>query len=100
MGVSLSCRCRSRARLSPALDGVEAMNYMRHLMREARAMRLRMHYVITRGGEASKCVPAFAESLFIMWRQTLDARVVKRDFSANDQKLPKGAALGTQTRME
>jgi aminobenzoyl-glutamate utilization protein B len=66
-----------------ALDAVEAMNFMVNLMREHVPMETRMHYVITRGGEAPNVVPAFAESYHY--------RMVKA---------AEGAALGTQTRME
>jgi aminobenzoyl-glutamate utilization protein B len=44
-----------------ALDGVEAMNHMVNMMREHVPDSTRMHYVITRGGEAPNVVPAFAE---------------------------------------
>ena len=47
-----------------ALDGVEAMNYMVNLMREHVPMETRIHYVITRGGEAPNVVPAFAEVFY------------------------------------
>lgn len=44
-----------------ALDGVEAMNYMVNLMREHVPQEIRIHYVITKGGEAPNVVPDFAE---------------------------------------
>jgi aminobenzoyl-glutamate utilization protein B len=44
-----------------ALDGVEAMNMMVNMMREHIPMESRIHYVITRGGEAPNVVPAYAE---------------------------------------
>ena len=44
-----------------ALDAVEAMNYMTNLMREHMDTSSRIHYVITRGGEAPNVVPDFAE---------------------------------------
>lgn len=44
-----------------ALDGVEAMNYMVNLMREHVPEQTRIHYVITRGGEAPNVVPDYAE---------------------------------------
>jgi aminobenzoyl-glutamate utilization protein B len=80
-----------------ALDGVEAMNYMVNLMREHVPMETRMHYVITRGGEAPNVVPAFAESYHYVRHP--DARVVKEIFQRMI-KTAEGAALGTQTRME
>ena len=80
-----------------ALDAVEAMNYMVNLMREHVPMETRMHYVITRGGEAPNVVPAFAESYHYVRHP--NAQVVK-DIFARMVKAAEGAALGTQTRME
>ncbi len=80
-----------------ALDAVEAMNYMVNLMREHVTQETRIHYVITRGGEAPNVVPAFAEVYYY-------ARHPKRDElkSVWDRivKAAEGAALGTDTRME
>ena len=47
-----------------ALDGVEAMNYMANLMREHIPQESRIHYVITRGGNAPNVVPDFAEVFY------------------------------------
>ena len=80
-----------------ALDGVESMNFMVNLMREHVPMETRMHYVITRGGEAPNVVPAFAESYHYVRHP--DAIVVKEIFARMVQAA-EGAALGTQTRME
>lgn len=80
-----------------ALDAVESMNFMVNLMREHVPMETRMHYVITRGGEAPNVVPAFAESYHYVRHP--DAIVVKEIF-ARMVKTAEGAALGTQTRME
>lgn len=80
-----------------ALDAVESMNFMVNLMREHVPMETRMHYVITRGGEAPNVVPAFAESYHYVRHP--DALVVKEIF-ARMVKAAEGAAMGTQTRME
>lgn len=80
-----------------ALDAVEAMNFMVNLMREHVPMETRMHYVITRGGEAPNVVPAFAESYHYVRHP--NAQVVK-DIFDRMVKAAEGAALGTQTRME
>lgn len=80
-----------------ALDAVEAMNFMVNLMREHVPMETRMHYVITRGGEAPNVVPAFAESYHYVRHP--NALVVEEIF-ARMVKAAEGAALGTQTRME
>lgn len=80
-----------------ALDGVEAMNFMVNLMREHVPQETRMHYVITRGGEAPNVVPAFAESYHYVRHP--DVAVVKSIFERM-VKAAEGAALGTQTTME
>jgi aminobenzoyl-glutamate utilization protein B len=80
-----------------ALDAVEAMNFMVNLMREHVPMETRMHYVITRGGEAPNVVPAFAESYHYVRHP--NALVVQEIFERM-VKTAEGAALGTQTRME
>lgn len=80
-----------------ALDGVEAMNFMVNLMREHVPQETRMHYVITRGGEAPNVVPAFAESYHYVRHP--DVAVVKSIFERM-VKAAEGAAMGTQTTME
>lgn len=80
-----------------ALDAVESMNFMVNLMREHVPMETRMHYVITRGGEAPNVVPAFAESYHYVRHP--NAFVVQEIFERL-VKTAEGAALGTQTRME
>lgn len=80
-----------------ALDGVEAMNYMVNLMREHVSEKTRIHYVITRGGEAPNVVPAFAEVFYYVRHP--DRAEVKQLF----ERLvlaAEGAAQGTETRME
>ena len=47
-----------------ALDGVEAMNFMANLMREHVPEDARLHYIVTRGGDAPNVVPEFAEVFF------------------------------------
>ncbi|MDA0977930.1 MAG: amidohydrolase [Proteobacteria bacterium] len=80
-----------------ALDGVEAMNFMVNLMREHVPQETRIHYVITKGGEAPNVVPDYAEvyyyvrhtqaeTLLAIWDRVVDA--------AN------AGALGTGTRVE
>ena len=79
-----------------ALDGVEAMNHMVNLMREHMPQEARIHYVITRGGEAPNVVPDFAEVYYYVRHpdpaeaRTLWNRVVKAS---------EGAATGTETRV-
>ncbi len=79
------------------LDGVEAMNHMVNLMREHVPAESRIHYVITRGGEAPNVVPEFAESFYYCRHPQADQ--VKKNFEWIVQAA-EGAAMGTQTRME
>lgn len=80
-----------------ALDAVEAMDAMVNMLREHVSEKTRIHYVITRGGEAPNVVPAFAEVYYYVrhpevseLKQTWE-RVVKA---------AQGAATGTETRVE
>lgn len=80
-----------------ALDAVEAMNFMVNMMREHIPMESRIHYVITRGGEAPNVVPAFAEVYYYVRNpdRAVVANLFQRVINAAE-----GAALGTGTRME
>ena len=80
-----------------ALDGVEAMNYMVNLLREHVPQETRIHYVITRGGEAPNVVPAFAEVFYYV--RNPDVANVKSIF-AKVVKAAEGAAMGTNTEMD
>ncbi len=79
-----------------ALDGVEAMDNMVNMLREHVTQETRIHYVITRGGEAPNVVPAFAEVYYYV-------RHPKREeVKATWERIVKaaeGAALGTETKM-
>jgi aminobenzoyl-glutamate utilization protein B len=80
-----------------ALDAVEAMDNMVNMMREHVSEETRIHYVITRGGEAPNVVPAFAEVYYYV-RHPDRTQVI----STWDRvvKAAEGAALGTETKME
>ena len=80
-----------------ALDAVEAMNTMVNMMREHVTDDTRIHYVITKGGEAPNVVPDFAEVYYYSRHSTRDEviRVFDRIIDA-----ARGAALGTGTTME
>lgn len=80
-----------------ALDGVEALNYMVNLMREHVPQETRIHYVITRGGEAPNVVPAFAEVFYYVRHP--EAGTVKQLFE-RVAAAAEGAAQGTGTKME
>lgn len=80
-----------------ALDGVEAFNMMVNMMREHVPQDSRIHYVITKGGNAPNVVPDFAEVFYyvrhpqpdgvdMIWERVEDAA--------------RGAALGTGTKVE
>ena len=80
-----------------ALDGVEAMNVMVNMLREHIPMESRIHYVITRGGEAPNVVPAFAEVYYYVRHPEVE---VMKSLFEKVVKVAEGAALGTNTRME
>ena len=80
-----------------ALDGVEAMNHMVNLLREHMRPESRIHYVITRGGEAPNVVPEFAEVYYYVRHP--DMAEVRALFE-RVVKAAEGAATGTDTRME
>lgn len=80
-----------------ALDAVELMNVGANFMREHIAQEARVHYVITKGGEAPNVVPNFAE-VWYYFRAPRRAQV--DDMRAWLIDIAKGAALMTQTKME
>ncbi|QKZ13498.1 amidohydrolase [Spirosoma sp. KUDC1026] len=84
-------RCRS------ALDGVEAMNYMVNMMRKHIPSDARIHYVITKGGEAPNVVPAFAEVYY--YARHKDREVLKSIWKRVENAAD-GAAKGTGTQVD
>ena len=80
-----------------SLDAVEAMNNMVNMMREHTTESTRIHYVITKGGEAPNVVPDFAEVYYYARHSTRNEVVNIFDRIVNAAK---GAALGTGTSME
>jgi aminobenzoyl-glutamate utilization protein B len=80
-----------------ALDAVEAMNAMVNMLREHVTEKTRIHYVITRGGEAPNVVPAFAEAYYYVRHP--NANEVKEVWE-RVVKAAEGAAMGTGTRVE
>lgn len=79
-----------------ALDAVEAMDMMVNMMREHVTEETRIHYVITRGGEAPNVVPAFAEVYYYVRHPK---REEVKDVWERIVKAAEGAALGTETKM-
>ena len=84
-------------RARSALDGVEAFNHMVNLMREHVPQQTRIHYVITKGGNAPNVVPDFAE-VFYYLRHPEAAQV--REIWKRLEAAARGAAEGTGTRVE
>ncbi|MDZ4714080.1 MAG: amidohydrolase [Cytophagales bacterium] len=80
-----------------ALDGVESMDAMVNMMREHVSSDTRIHYVITRGGEAPNVVPAFAEVYYYVRHPK--AEEVKAIWN-RIVRAAEGAAMGTDTRVE
>ena len=80
-----------------ALDGVEAMNHMVNLMREHIPEDGRIHYIITRGGNAPNVVPDFAEVYYYV--RNFNVEILEGMWD-RVVKAAEGAALGTSTRME
>lgn len=80
-----------------ALDGVEAMNDMVNMLREHVPQETRIHYVITRGGEAPNVVPAFAEVYYYVRNPK---RNNVKSIWERVELAAKGAAMGTGTRVE
>ena len=80
-----------------ALDGVEAMNNMVNMLREHTTESTRIHYVITRGGNAPNVVPDFAEVYYYARHQKRDE---VRNIFNRIVKAAKGAAIGTETTMD
>jgi aminobenzoyl-glutamate utilization protein B len=80
-----------------ALDGVEALNYMANMMREHVPSDTRIHYVITRGGEAPNVVPAFAETFYYVRNPS---RAIIAEVWERLEKAAQGAALGTGTTVD
>jgi len=79
-----------------ALDGVEAMNDMVNMMREHITQESRIHYVITRGGEAPNVVPAFAEVYYYVRHPK---RTEVKDMWERITRASQGAAMGTDTKV-
>lgn len=80
-----------------ALDGVELMNVGANYMREHVAQEARIHYIVTKGGEAPNVVPAFAEAWYFLRAPRRSQVDEMREWLMD---IATGAALMTQTRME
>ena len=79
-----------------ALDGVEAMDFMVNMMREHIPSDTRIHYVITKGGEAPNVVPANAEVYYYARHRD---RAVVQSVWKRIENAAEGAAKGTGTQV-
>lgn len=79
-----------------ALDGVEGMNDLVNMLREHTTESTRIHYAITKGGDAPNIVPAEAEVYYIVRHANRDE--VKAVWN-RVVKAAEGAAIGTETSM-
>lgn len=80
-----------------ALDGVEAMNMMVNMLREHTTESTRIHYAITKGGDAPNIVPADAEVYYVVRHSNREE--VKSVWN-RVLKAANGAAQGTETTVE
>ncbi len=80
-----------------SLDAVEAMNFMVNLMREHIPDGSRIHYVITKGGNAPNVVPDFAEVFYYV--RDFDVDILEKLWTRLINTA-EAAALGTGTKME
>jgi len=80
-----------------ALDAVELMNVGVNYLREHVTEKVRIHYVITRGGELPNVVPELAESWYFV--RALDLEELEQ-VAGRVRKIAEGAALMTDTRLE
>lgn len=80
-----------------ALDGVEAFNIMVNIMREHIPQAARIHYVITRGGEAPNVVPNFAEVYY--YARHPEVKALKKLWQ-RIENAARGAALGTGVEVD
>ncbi len=80
-----------------ALDAVELMNVGVNYLREHVTEKVRIHYIITRGGELPNVVPELAESWYFV--RALDSEELEQ-VAARVRKIAEGAALMTETRLE
>lgn len=79
-----------------ALDGVEAMNFMANLMREHVPQDARIHYIITRGGDAPNVVPESAEVFYYVRHRN---PLIMSEIFDRIVKTSEAAALGTGTKV-
>lgn len=79
-----------------ALDGVEGMNDLVNMLREHTTESTRIHYVITKGGDAPNIVPEEAKVYYVVRHS--NRKEVKAVWD-RVIKAAEGAAIGTETEM-
>lgn len=79
-----------------ALDGVEGMNDLVNMLREHTTEPTRIHYVITKGGDAPNIVPKEAEVYYVIRHSN---RLEVKAVWDRVVKAAQGAAIGTETEM-
>lgn len=79
-----------------ALDGVEGMNDLVNMLREHTTEPTRIHYVITKGGDAPNIVPKEAEVYYVVRHSN---RLEVKAVWDRVVKAAQGAAIGTETEM-
>ncbi|MBI9043193.1 MAG: amidohydrolase [Anaerolineaceae bacterium] len=80
-----------------ALDAVELMNVGVNYLREHVVDTVRMHYAITKGGDAPNIVPENAEVWYFIRALTPEEQV---DVLERVRKIARGAAMMTETEVE
>lgn len=80
-----------------ALDAVELMNVGANYLREHVEPQVRIHYVITNGGDAPNIVPGESEVWYFVRAQ---ARAMVDEVTQRLRKIAEGAAMMTETTYE
>ena len=80
-----------------ALDGVESLNYMVNLLREHVPQETRIHYIVTKGGEAPNVVPDYAEAYYYVRHPDAGTLATIWNRVIN---IAEAAAMGTETQLE
>jgi aminobenzoyl-glutamate utilization protein B len=80
-----------------ALDAVELMNVGVNYLREHVTKNVRMHYVITHGGDLPNIVPSEAEVWYFLRAQENEEL---EDITRRVHNIAEGAAMMTETRLE
>lgn len=80
-----------------ALDGLLLMNHCTEMLREHVPQETRIHYIITRGGDAPNVVPAVAEAFYYARQPNMP---ILDNVWSRIQKCADAGAQGTETQVE